>query len=77
MIKGEESLGAAWGLPPEHLSSGSAEPAAREHVLSISVLVEQCRREVQAYRSEEPSDEASSLELLRRAIVQGYQEITP
>jgi hypothetical protein len=74
MIKGEKSLVAAWGLPPEHLSSGSAEPTAREHVLSVSVLVEQCRREVQAYRSEEPSDEASSLELLRRAIVQGDQE---
>ena len=74
MINGEESLVAAWGLPPEHLSSGSAEPTAGEHVLSVSVLVEQCRREVQAYRYEEPSDEAYSLELLRRGIAQGDQE---
>jgi hypothetical protein len=75
MIKGEESLAAAWGLPPEpdHLSSGSAEPTAGEHVPSVSTLVEQCRREIQAYRCGEPSNEAYGLELLRRATEQGDQ----
>jgi len=74
MINGEESLVATWGLPPERLSSGSVEPTAGEHMLSVSKLVEQCRREVQAYRYEEPCEEAYSLELLRRALVQGDQD---
>lgn len=42
--------------------------------LSISALVEQCQQEIQAYRRGELSNEASGLELLRRAIVQGDQD---
>jgi hypothetical protein len=74
MINGEESLAVGQELPPERLSPGAAEPIAGEHVLSVSTLIEQCRREVQAFRYEEPCEEAYSLELLRRAIVQGDQE---
>src|SRR2546428_332431 len=45
----------------------------KEHVLSVFALVERCRREIQAYRRGEPSNEAFGLELLHRAIVQGDQ----
>jgi DNA-directed RNA polymerase specialized sigma24 family protein len=45
-----------------------------ERVLSVSALVEQCRREIGAYRRGEPSNEACGLELLRRAIVRGDQD---
>ena len=74
MISGEESLVAARGLPPERLSPGSAEPTAVERPLSVSTLVEQCRREIQAYRRGEPSDGGYGLELVRRALVQGDQD---
>jgi hypothetical protein len=43
-------------------------------VLSLSALVEQCQREIQAYRRGELSNETYSLELLRLAVVQGDQE---
>jgi hypothetical protein len=43
-------------------------------MLSLSALVEQCRREIEAYRRGEPSNEAFGLELLHRAIVQGDQD---
>lgn len=67
-------LAAARGLPLERLSLGPTEPAAAERVLSVSTLVEQCRRQIQAYRRGEPSDEVYGLELLHRAIVQGDQD---
>jgi DNA-directed RNA polymerase specialized sigma24 family protein len=67
-------LAAAPGLPPERLSPGSAEPTAVAHSLELLALVEQCQREVQAYRRGEPSAEAYGLELLRRALVQGDQD---
>jgi len=46
---------------------------ATDCTLNVSALVEQCRQEIQAYRRGETSNEAYSLELLRRAIVQGDQ----
>src|SRR5947209_20032873 len=46
----------------------------QEQVLGVFALVERCRREIQAYRRGEPSNEAYGLELLHRAIVQGDQE---
>jgi hypothetical protein len=57
-------------LSPERSSPVSADPDAAEPVLSVCALVEQCRREIQAYRRGEPSNETYGLELLRRAIVQ-------
>jgi hypothetical protein len=74
MICGGESLAAAWGLPPELLFSDSTEPSAGARVLSVSTLVEQCRREIQAYRRGEPSDGRYGLELLRRALVKSDQD---
>jgi len=74
VVNGEEPLAAARRLPPERLSPGFAEPAAVASALSVSTLVEQCRREIQAYRRGEPSDERYGLELLRRALVQGDQD---
>jgi len=46
----------------------------KEQVLSVFALVERCRREIQAYRRGEPSNEAFGLELLHRAIAQGDQD---
>ncbi|MBV8695548.1 MAG: hypothetical protein JO125_06215 [Chloroflexi bacterium] len=43
-------------------------------ILSTSTLIEQCQREIQAYRRAEPSHGVYSLELLYRAIVQSDQE---
>src|SRR5258708_11245314 len=74
MVNGKAPLAAARGLPPERLSPGSEEPTAVARVLSVSTLVERCRREIQAYRRGEPSDEMYGLELLRRALVQGDQD---
>ena len=58
---------------PERSSPLSADSRSADRVLSLSALVEQCRREIQAYRHGEPSNEAYGLELLRRALVQGDQ----
>jgi DNA-directed RNA polymerase specialized sigma24 family protein len=58
---------------PERSSPLSADARSADRVLSISALVEQCRREIQASRRGEPSNEAYGLELLRRALVQGDQ----
>jgi len=74
MVNGKGPLALPRGLPPEPSSPGSAEPAAAERALSISALVEQCRREIQAYHRGEPSNEAYGLELLYCAIVQEDQD---
>lgn len=44
-----------------------------EQALSASALVEQCQREMQAYRRRESSNDVYGLELLHRAIMQGDQ----
>lgn len=44
-----------------------------EQARSASALVEQCQREMQAYRRREPSNDVYGLELLHRAIMQGDQ----
>jgi hypothetical protein len=59
---------------PERSSPLSADTRSADRVLSLSALVEQCRREIQAYRRGEPSNEAYGLELLHRAIMQGDQD---
>jgi hypothetical protein len=59
---------------PERSSPLSADSDAADRVLSLSALVEQCQREIQAYRRGEPSNETYGLELLRRALVQGDQD---
>src|SRR5260370_8549791 len=74
MVNGKGPLALPRGLLQELSSPGSAEPAAAERALSIPALAEQCRREIQAYRRGEPSNEAYGLELLYRAIVQGDQD---
>src|SRR5437660_11798041 len=74
VVNGKAPLAAAQGLPPERLAPQSQEPTAVERALSVSTLVEQCRREIQAYRRGEPSDGGYGLELLRRASVQGDQD---
>src|SRR5437763_14198330 len=71
---GGELPAALHGLPPVSSSPLYSESRAAERALSISTLVEQCRREIGAYRRGEPSNEAFGLELLRRAIVQGDQD---
>jgi hypothetical protein len=68
-----EPLAAAQGFPPTKSSPVCAEPYAAEHALSVSALVEQCQREIQAYRRGKPSNETYGLELLRRAITQSNQ----
>ena len=73
MVNGKVPLAATRGLPPERLSPGFVEPTALARALSVSTLVELCRREIQAYRHGEPTDERYGLELLRRALVQGDQ----
>src|SRR5947209_16282157 len=50
------------------------EPSPAERTLSVSALVEQCQRDIQASHRGELSNEAYGLELLRRAIVQGDQD---
>jgi DNA-directed RNA polymerase specialized sigma24 family protein len=52
------------------VSSGGEAPL---RTLRVSELVERCQREIQTHRHGEPSNEAYSLELLRRAIVQDDQ----
>ncbi len=59
---------------PERSSPTSTDSHSVDRVLSLSALVEQCRREIQAYRRGEPSNEAYGLELLHRAIMQGDQD---
>ena len=71
---GEEPPAALYGLPPVSLSPFYTESRAAERALSISALVEQCRREIGSYRRGELSNEAFGLELLHRAIVQGDQD---
>ena len=70
---GGEPLAAPQGLSPAKSFPVCAEPYAAEHALSVSALVEQCQREIQAYRRGDPSNETYSLELLCRAMVQGDQ----
>ena len=70
----EEPLAAPQGFPPAKTSPGCAEPYVAERALSVSALVEQCQREIQAYRRGEPSNETYGLELLRRAIMQSDQD---
>jgi len=74
VVNGKAPLAAARGLPPERLAPRSQEPTAGERALSVSTLVEQCRREIQAYRRGEPSEEVYGLELLHRALVQHDQD---
>jgi len=50
MVNGKAPMTAVRGLPPERLSPCSAEPIAAECALSVSTLVEQCRREIQRCR---------------------------
>ena len=50
VVNGEEWLAAIRGLPPERLSPDPTEPTTLERPLSISTLIQQCRREIQAYR---------------------------
>jgi hypothetical protein len=71
---GKAPLAAARGLSGEHLSPGSTEPTAVACALSVCALVEQSRREIQAYRRGEPSNEVYGLELLHRATIQGNHD---
>ena len=56
------------------LSSVSSAGESPLRTLRVSELIEQCRREIQAYRRGELSNEAYGLELLRRALVQVDQD---
>ncbi len=56
------------------LSSVSSAGESPLRTLRVSELIEQCRREIQAYRRGERSNEAYGLELLHRALVQGDQD---
>ena len=58
----------------ERSSPVSADSDAADRVRSVCALVEQCRREIQAYRRGEPSEEVYGLELLHRALVQHDQD---
>lgn len=69
-----EPLASPQDLPPAKTSPVCAEPYAGERALNVSALVEQCQREIQAYRRGEPSNETYGLELLRRAIMQSDQD---
>lgn len=60
---GGEPLAALQGLPPAKGSLVCAEEYVAERTLSVSDLIEQCQKEIQAY----------GLELLRRAFMQGDQ----
>jgi hypothetical protein len=68
-----EPLAALKGFPPAKTSQVCAETDAAECTLSVSDLIEQCQKEIQAYRSGETSNWAHGLEMLRRAIVHGDQ----
>jgi len=66
-------------MAPESLSAAQASPTSvRREVasstLSLAALAEQCLRELSVYRRGEPCDETYSLELLRRATVEGNPE---
>jgi hypothetical protein len=71
---GGELVASQLDFPPTKSAPVCAERYAAEHALSVSALIEQCQREIQAYRRGEPSNETYRLELLRRATVQGDQE---
>ena len=71
VLKGGEPLVAQQGLPPIGSSPIYVESCATERAPNVSALVEQCQREIAAYRRGEPPNEAYGRELLRRAIVQG------
>jgi hypothetical protein len=71
---GGERLASQQDFPPTNSAPVGAEVYAAEHALSVSALIEQCQREIQAYRRGEPSNETYRLELLHRAMVQGDQE---
>jgi len=73
-LNGGELLVAQQGLPPAESSPVYVGSHAAAPALSVSALVEQCQREIVAYRRGEPSNEAYGLELLSRAIVQGDQD---
>src|SRR5450755_3816313 len=73
VINEKAPLPASRELPLERLPAGTTESAAVQRALSVSTLVEQCQRHIQAYRRGDPSDEVYGLELLHRAIVQGDQ----
>lgn len=73
-INRKELPSASQGLPPVSSSPLYPKSLTAEHTLSVSTLVEQCQREIGAYRRGEPSNESFGLELLRRAIVQGDQD---
>lgn len=70
---GGEPLAALQGLPPAKASLVCAEEYVAECTLRVSDLIEQCQKEIQAYRRGEASTEAYGLELLRRAFLQGDQ----
>ena len=72
-IRGAERLSAQRGGLHESVAALLRDTGAADCALSVSALVEQCRREIQTYRRGEPSSNAYSLELLDRAIVQGDQ----
>ena len=74
MVNGKAPLAAAWGLPPERLSPSSAEPTSAARAVSVPALVEQCQRDIQAYRRGEATDQEYGLELLHRATIEGHQE---
>ena len=71
---GEEPLAAPQGLPPAKSSPVCTELNAAECALSVSALVEQCQREIQASRRGELSNETYALELLRRAVMQSDRD---
>ena len=73
-LNGGELLVAQQGLPPAESSPVYIGSHAAARALSLSALVEQCQREIVAYRRDEPSNEAYGLELLSRAIMQGDQD---
>lgn len=72
-LKGAEQPTAGWHSPREKLSPLPEDTDVTNHALSVSALVEQCRREIQTYRRGEPTSNEYGLELLERAIVQGDQ----
>ena len=72
-LKGAEQPTAQWCSPRERLSPLSEDTDVTNHALSVSALVEQCRREIQTHRRGETISNMYGLELLDRAIVQGDQ----
>ena len=69
VLRGEQPT-----VSPERSSPISAASNSVDRMLSVSALVEQCRREIQAYRRGELSNETYGLELLRRAVAEGDQD---